>query len=124
MCLEKVTSKKDSTRTGIGWKVFSHNLTGQFVNISTPRPVGEWLDEKDFRTILDLRKRVIKADDRITYPIGWHIWVTKPEASLDKTVRKVRYRKVIAEGFQSGRFVNGKLRKVIIAKEIFICKEI
>ena len=112
MCLDKIYNYKPKD-SGVGWKVFylqRGRLLAHCRGSKESRPVGEWLDEKDFRDSY--------LPPREGY--GWHIFVD--EASAMKwtsispyVVRKVKYRGATATGLFL-EFRN------VVAKEIYICE--
>jgi hypothetical protein len=119
MCLRNVTTRKPEKKEGYGWKIFKirqASLVGQFKNSYSIRPEGTWLDEKNYRELVD-RERIKSERGKIMdYRTGWHIWATCPQPEVGRVVRRVRYRKAVAEGRQ----FDVRLKKVIVAKEIFI----
>lgn len=120
MCLERVTSRRPKLREGVGWKIFTREplirsgvcgrfvLCGQFKTTITPRPRKEWLDEKKYRESHS-GDRITESYDYYekckykTYITGWHIYLKKPKFRIwdHEVVRKVYYRRAVAEGVQN-----------------------
>ena len=131
MCLDRLAAShilnlfKLKRKDREGYKVFeiskNGQLYGEVFGDGKRRPVGKWLHEKDFRDEEDKSETVIHHAEHSSYPMGWHIFETKQAAIewedrsfslMGCVIRKVRYRKVCAVGYQRGR--------VIIAKEMYI----
>jgi hypothetical protein len=121
---------------GEGWKVFTMRATSNGIILvgemfgGEPRPEGKWLNEKDFRLRHHALRRVLETDDIImTYPYGWHVFRNREDAEEwgvdpEQCLRKVRFRKAGAAGFQKvGRGRNMAFKPVVVAKEIFILPE-
>jgi hypothetical protein len=117
MCL--LTSARYRLKNSIGYKEFDYNkgrLHFKFFNCYKRLPIGKWLKEEDYREQ--------KSVDRIGYQniskwykTGFHIYVDNPlYAGIYSGIRKVKFRKVVAKGWQDGR-------KVIVAKEMYIFKK-
>ena len=126
MCLQRLDDfnvKLNKDDIGSGWKVFVDGncgkLHGEYHN-SGERPTNKWLNEKQFRGMGFTNPRWKKIMSR--YPFGWHIFPRKEDAvkwicgSFTKVIKKVKFRNVVATGYQIGY-------KVIVAKEIYIPKQ-
>ena len=124
MCLQKIEDFNVKSRNGVGfgWKIFTEyngELSGEYY-CSKKRPINRWIKEGDFRSGCFTNKRFKKIESR--YPFGWHIYATYKDArnyagharSWCK-IKKVKFRDVVATGYQASR-------KIIIAKEMLIIK--
>ena len=99
---------------GVGWKFFKINEKGK---LKTPYllfefPINRWVKDKAVKKI----KFGLRRDQ--TYPAGFHIYLTKKDADdmsfcRGTIVKKVKYRNVVAKGYQ------GK-HKVIVAREMLV----
>ena len=125
MCLDKLGDfnvKLNKDGVGTGYKVFNPiggKLCGEYARPEKERRVGVWLKERNFRPL--------KTNDTIEpigkrYERGWHIFLTREAAnkwnSLGQAVRKVKFRGIVTMGRSTNNY------KVIVAKEIFIPKEV
>ena len=125
MCLSKVkdfevTLNKDGV--GTGYKVFRQingKLYGEYARPEKKRRIGVWLKEQNFRP-----QRTNDCIEPIgkKYKRGWHIFLTREAAdkwnSLFLCVRKIKFRGIVT----MGRSFNKS--RVVVAKEIFIPKEV
>ncbi len=125
MCLNKIRDfevKLNKEGVGTGYKVFCEKggeLYGEYARVDKKRRVGVWLKEKNFRPrktnncIEPIGKR---------YERGWHIFITRQAAdkwnSLFQCVRKIKFRGIVTMGR------NASNSKVVVAKEIFIPREV
>ena len=124
MCLDTVMAMVVTKHTG--WKVFTLGIDrsellgysfGRYR--SKIRPIGKWINEKDFR--ISDRDTLFSNFGDIEYPLGWHIFDDKRGAeewmggssSGAMTIKKVRYYGVVAVGEQNGY-------RVIVARYIKI----
>ena len=71
-----VTRFKGFMRTEEGklYPLFKYNLDRD------PLPLGQWLDEKDYRPAGYRDK--IRSYSGITYPTGWHVYVDEDRANI------------------------------------------
>jgi len=124
MCLHRITEDKPCKR---GYKVvrkFGGNYLSLFKG-DKPLLLGEWLGEKDYRSMPKLEKLGIVAygvDDTYianTYSTGFHVYHLKKDAvsyaGFGRVVVTVQVRKPTATGFENKR-------KVTVAKEIKLLK--
>jgi len=122
MCLDKLADFKISKYEG--WQVFTGDEKGLYpwyrsleyhkAMKRTTIPMGEWQEDKNNYLIL--------ANDSRTYQTGFHIFLRKKDAETwvegspsHFPIRKVKFKKVVAKGFQDGR-------KVVVARERFVCE--
>ena len=127
MCIHRLVK---FTPCKIGYKVMKRRkdgkLVGDIFGSGLPRPIGMWLNEKDFRSTDCQFQEFLSAGDitcKGKYPIGWHIFHTRktavawmsPERIVwpDVCVR-VLVRQPKATGYQVGE------HKVTVAKQIQI----
>lgn len=133
MCLVRLSNylKKKYNKKRIGWKVFTKvrnrkKLNGFIYNRQNSiYRTNAWLNEKDFRD--EECKSIITIGTYPTnYEVGWHIFLTKTAAlkyikdrriRLDESliIKKVRFRKPCAYGYQKYRSL-----KCVVAKEMLI----
>ena len=125
MCLKKLEDfnvQLNKVGVGTGYKVFNGKegrLYGEYARPGKERRVGVWLKEENFRA-----QRIDTGLERdgVKYKRGWHIFLTRKDAVawsvIHQHVRKVKFKGIVA----MGRTENN--RAVIVAKEIFIPKEI
>lgn len=124
MCLEtlqnfKVKLNKDGI--GIGYKVFKLKagaLYGEIVRKEKVRRVGVWLKERNFRAPKGSNLKMINGK----YKEGWHIFLRRRSAydwGIEEglVIKRIRFRGIVAKGRNVDR------NRVIVAKEIFIPKE-
>jgi len=82
----------------------------------------EWLDEKDFREEGYKEEECLYTNTCFVgnhfYPFGFHIFLNKEDTlySINAVVLPVRFRHVVATGYQDGK-------KVVVAKEMMILVE-
>ena len=111
MCLDKL--KPVSTKKGYGWKVFDKwdsKLESRYFDIRYP--TNKWIKDKKSKPI---------QGDRVCYPTGFHVFVSKEKAKdWGGIVRKVYYKNVVATGLQNIGFWENICAQVIVAKEIWI----
>jgi hypothetical protein len=137
MCLLQVTSGKNQTATGVGYKAFckkKSGLTNLVIASIKVHPVYTWIQDEE----IDF----LSTSDCVDYQTGFHIfekkedaeefakcfneWFTVPKIYGIAVVRKVYYRNVTARGTnQTFLYVprkNQPLREApcIVAREIFI----
>jgi len=133
MCLNKEGKYRIKRR--VGWKIFYcdplGHLFGFVFNYRTVRPVGVWINEKDFRENPE-RDTVLDSSSYDEYPVGFHIYLENPCIPEDRLqtmnaeARRVKFRKVVAKGYlnlglRAGeKLKDEKLVRVVVAKEIFI----
>jgi len=131
MCLNKEGNYRIKRR--VGWKIFYcdplGHLFGFVFNYRTVRPVGVWINEKDFRENAEADV-VSDSSSYDEYPVGFHIYLKNPripERQLATAeTRKVKFRKVVAKGYLNlgpgtgEKLKDEKLIRVVVAKEIFI----
>jgi len=116
MCLDRVDSKWKglSRKVETGYKVFvlsppTNQL--EFIVFShhgyKKVPLGKWLTSRlDFVDSLDTR-----------YCAGFHIYKNKPDANFSsERIIKVKYKGVLAKGFQVGR-------EVIVAHHMWVPRQ-
>ncbi len=132
MCLNKITERQNIPNEGYGYKVFMQKenddkLYGDFFSTQEERPVHKWLQSRPFPHAI--------------YPTGWHVFENKQDAFLyctdsnkdlkedycffrflhsfepgdiiKATIRRVRYRTILATGLQNDY-------SVFSVKEIYI----
>jgi len=128
MCLDK-KGHYLLPRRKEGWKVFSGDLEGRLfgfiMSITQARPEGKWIREKDYRENWSSSR--IRHGEDFDYETGFHIFLEKPKIVECRTmqIRKVKFRKVVARGYQvieqqkEGEAIR-ELVKIVVAKEIFI----
>lgn len=121
MCLAKQDKKKKII--SVGYKIFRVSNNGQlyseFRGIHTHRPVGQWLDEGDYRG--ENYQDLLLDDTKKVYKIGWHTFEKYSDAwnwrcgDLKLVVRKVEVREVTTSGMQNlkDRCVVSKYIKII-----------
>jgi len=141
MCLWNTSEevKRDYRNQDWGWKVFNRDrktgkIYGKIFNNYTPRPVGEWLNEKLYRTPSTEKKNELYCEDNIEvlYPTGWHIYLEEEDAELDAendkriarensmaVVRKVFFKNPITWG-QQGINEEEQYLPVVVAEDIMI----
>lgn len=116
MCLDNLA--KFNIKRYVGYKVFfksnTGKLSGEFKALHKSREVNTWLNSSNFSKTVSLR---LECDPSLKYPNGFHIYLLRNNAGenifRDHIIKRVRFRKVVAKGFQYGC-------KVVVAKEIFI----
>ena len=132
MCLDRLADF-EVPDPGIGWKTFivkdewsekgpasdnPHILPWVWGDIYSV--FYEWLDEKDFREERHKEEEFLYTyfEGNQPYPFGFHIYLEKEDipCSLNEVVFPVRYRYVVATGYQD-------YRKVVVAKEMMILVE-
>ena len=142
MCLEKLIpiDKKDPNQVRYGYKVFlqaEDGIMGDIIfNVDNAYiPENTWIHESKYRYHEDKGRQKINAnlfyDENVpSYPFGFHVFLSKKAAekwiSDDiRTIRRVKYRKLVASGYQtcSNGFVDIGLYRVDVAKEIYIIEE-
>jgi len=83
-------------------------------------PVNEWEE--------DIMAHILKTGNSLnTYPTGFHIFLRKRDAELweesgicnNSIIKKVKFRKIVAKGWQVGRGMS-KFMKVVVARERYI----
>ena len=122
MCLDRLADF-EIPDPGVGWKLFS-------IEESKPHISGfftweysvfyEWLNEKDFRNKAQAEKCLYTyLEGNQPYPFGFHIYLDKLEdvyCSIDEIILPVRFRHVVATGYEDRK-------KVVVAKEMMILAE-
>jgi len=106
MCLRNVCEIFQGTSEVvlIRFKVFLASSKGELYPIHMynsskgPLPLGEWLDEKDYRPIGSQDK--IKSQTGTIYPTGWHVYLDKVRASDMASV--ITARGPVIPGFNKG----------------------
>jgi len=118
MCLYKFG--KFNTRKKIGFKIFNdenHYLSSYIRGSMKRLPVGKWLNEKDYRDKTDFNMKYLRTEDKYeNYKFGWHIYYYKSDENYFSSwcvKRKVKFRKIVAKGYQDGK-------RIVVAKEIYI----
>ena len=141
MCLWMVNEEieRDYRNQDWGWKVFNRDpktgrIYGKIFNNCVPRPIGEWLNERLYRTPSTEKRDELCCEDcnDVTYLTGWHIYLEQEDAELDvetdkrishgdslAVVRKVFFKNPIAWG-QQGINAEEKYLPVIVAEDIMI----
>ena len=106
-----------------GWKVFWKKEGKLCADLfpHLPYPVNRWIKEKDYRALSGRREYIRFPNTSIRYPMGFHIFLKKKDARgwknwWNERIRKVKFRKIVAKGWQRGM-------KVIVAKEMLIIPE-
>jgi hypothetical protein len=133
MCLDRIDL--NIVPCEVGYKIFytagTDNLYGEWKTTNRPRPIGVWLDEKDFRPICAMHVPVdeqgdplIKAENGEVYKIGWHVFHTREDAetwlpdyfkvSPLYSIKKVEIKNPVATGIQHDT------SPVTVCKYIFI----
>ena len=143
MCLEKLIpiDKKDPNQVRYGYKVFLQTKDGIMGDIifnvdNAYIPENTWIHESKYRYNEDKGRQKINAMGRSygmhvsSYPFGFHVFLNKKAAekwiSDDiRTIRRVKYRKLVASGYQtcSNGLIDPRLYRVDVAKEIYIIEE-
>jgi|WetSurSiteA1Bulk_404760.scaffolds.fasta_scaffold29942_4 hypothetical protein len=141
MCLWNTSEEveRDYRNQDWGWKVFNRDrktgkIYGKIFNNYIPRPVGEWLNEKLYRTPSTEKKDVLCCEDdcSIAYATGWHIYLEKEDAEMDAendkriarensttVVRKVFFKNPFAWG-QQGINEEEQYLPVVVAEDMMI----
>lgn len=123
MCLDRLENFKVKLHDGIGtgYKVFRMDgkLYGEFARRTKERRVGVWLKERNFRVLKTSSLVRIKG----RYKHGWHIFLRRKAAydwgiDTDLVIRKIKFKGIVATGR------NLDHNRVVVAKEIFIPKEV
>ena len=138
MCLDKLIpiDKKDPDKVRYGYKVFAKFHTGFLApdliyDVDTPFiHKNRWIHESKYRPLDVKGRKKINAEEisGIKYPFGFHIFLSKKAAEkykgdyLYKVIRQVKYRKLVASGYQSACTI-GKLYRTDVAKEIYVMEE-
>lgn len=105
-----------------GYKIFDSTkrrlLVGQYIGTKV-RPVGQWLDEREFR--ISPPCKMLLADDRKPYKTGWHVYAHLKDAREARygsgVIYRVSCRNVVARGVQGGKTVL-VCQKVKIGKRV------
>ena len=133
MCLSFVDSEIEPVEQG--YKVFHKHSNG---NLSSPVfqsktiPIGEWLNEEDFRCVpLEYKewrekKNLISAVNGELYPIGWHSYIDIPSTAIlefrnyniSVSIRRVSIKEVLATGSDLPQ------RKIVVSKYIKVEEEL
>jgi len=121
MCLDRLSDFK-IPKPYVGWKYFDVRDYGVHVesHISCVKysVFYKWMHEKDFRSWLSKEFMVSYASE--IYLSGFHIYLQKEDAERycyrNSVILPVRFRKVVARGYQYGL-------KIVVAKEIMIMVE-
>jgi hypothetical protein len=86
MCLDYVDKTLKPCRKGYKiMRSLGGQLVGDSFNWKQARPVGEWLDEKDFRESSE--KETLYSSHSYPphyYPTGWHIYHRRRDAEKEK----------------------------------------
>ena len=119
MCLNSL--EKFKVHRYEGWQVFREKngaLTGLYYNKDIEIETNKW--QKDKREI-----KILASNFSSLYRTGYHICLKKQQADnfaivarrtcVETVVKKVKFKKVVAKGYQSKDF------KVIVARERFVC---
>ena len=126
MCLDIVRIPRKLKADGTGYKIFNKTRGGKIyfsynVGKKVPLPIGKWINEKDYRTRWNRDKERIITPSCVPYPMGFHVYRNKKLSTMfiycNRAVISVKFRKACAKGLQGGR-------NVIVAKEIFIQREV
>jgi len=132
MCLDKLADFKVPD-PGLGWKIFIVKDGWSKEGLASDSPhilpwvrgdiysvFYEWLDEKDFREERHKGGECLYAyfEGNRPYPFGFHIYLEKQDVlySLNGVIFPVRFRHVVATGYEDGE-------KVVVAKEMMIMVE-
>jgi len=106
------------------YPLFMYNLR------KDPLPLGQWLDEKDYRPGVQSK---IRSDSGIVYPMGWHVYVDENRARVvaslvnehtsflgfDRAVvLKVYSKTLLADGEDAYGFMNEVYKYIKIEKEV------
>ena len=88
-----------------------------------PYPINRWIKEKDYRE--DKRRKYLSTGMGEKYPCGFPVYLREEDAeflrfSSDVVVRRVKFKEVVAKGFEE---VFGRLCKVVVVKEMLILPE-
>ena len=122
MCLTSIQKRlaKDYEGQTHGWKVFNGPTPRSKFYDSGELPIGEWLNEEDYRP----GKAGVKYiyDDyptHVRYPFGWHTYLNKDDAVSKARwgigwVCQVWFRNPVAWGLQT------RGEHVVVAKQIYI----
>ena len=126
MCLTRVTAITNRKRKG--WKVFSTRrgeLLPLFYRFKYTRK-GTSIPEEQWEEDPSTDEFTSKHGSRQIYRTGFHIFLNKEHAedyaSIApgyRTIRRVRFRKVVAQGLQR---VRRDLAPTVVAKEIYVEK--
>ena len=119
MCLEILDNFK--IKRYVGYKVFyvssSGKLYGELKARKKLRKPNTWLNSYSFSKIPSVVLLFPDSDTNGRYTNGWHIYLRRKDAVVIQleyyTVKRVRFRKVVAKGREVGC-------KVVVSKEIFI----
>ena len=124
MCLDRLENfkvKLNEDGIGTGYKVFRMDgkLYGEFARRTKERRVGVWLKERNFRLLRTSSLQRIKG----RYKQGWHIFLSRQSCHEwgvhdNLVITKIKFRNIVA----TGRNVDNN--RVVVAKEIFIPKEV
>ena len=110
MCLSTIDyTEPDPKVTGYGWKVYGRTKSGELLpdyfgprgyGDFQPLPIDQWLPRAHHH-----RRR-----PPLPYRTGYHVFKTRKDArawklGLSDTVRKVKWRGLLAAGSQTGRAV-------------------
>jgi len=126
MCLDSLADF-EVPDPGVGWKVFLFmeppllpHAYGWWITKEYP-VFFEWLKEGDYRKIIKVE--LFTTDCGSKYPMGFHVFLTKKDAEEWKYndnalvfILPVRFRYIVATGYQD-------YRKVVVAKEMMILAE-
>jgi len=127
MCLSYADPIPQKHRTRRRWKIFDQDSNGlhsiyfgKYTDIDrTIRetiPVGVWLNEDDFRAPYS---GTPCTNNGTRYEVGWHCYEQEPfNGCIDRGVREVRCRKIVATGWQGDKPVTvAKYMMVLPPKE-------
>lgn len=126
MCLSQL-DKTIKVKRYVGYKSFKRKkgkLLGEFRTLNKVRKTGQWLKAVDFQE--EDEDEIRAGNSGEYYPAGWHVYLRRRDAvdypcSYPCVVRKIRFRNVIAKGFESESTTDGiKCFPVIVCKEIYI----
>jgi len=120
MCLDYTIEGKPDWK--IGYKVMRQkdkHLYGEYRTEKLRRPIGKWLDEKNFQDPFSSTLEFLYTKNGIFYPKGWHVYESLKDIPIllysYYVIRKVKCRQPLAQGYQ-------KKSKVGIFKEIMFIK--
>lgn len=103
MCIEHLFRPEQIKKWRVGYKVLNRYAAGLHSQIYSgfgPIPVGQWVDEKDFRYASTYPTR---------YEAGWHSFIYLKDArswqhDCGGVIRKVSIRNIRAAGISDGAF--------------------
>lgn len=134
MCLQTVDEENKATKWKTGYKVVWKQSDGYVPEFNSKHgtarrtyPVGEWVGEQEYRFAGGLGEPLIKANDGVLYPKGFHVFHTLGAITnwvlwdAGIAIIKVAVAEPLASGTQTGAhgpLQAGIFRKIKVLKEV------